>query len=132
MASELNFNLLIASFSSISYNSKTDSYIMYDSLNQTILSLSPDDRIRILLKKPLKSLRARFLKVGPFTSYLYLLENSKMLKVLTHVNKGDTSSGYNIIKPKGDFITDYCEISKQKFCILTKDGHLNMFGTLDG
>lgn len=79
------------------------------------------------MKKPLKSLRARFLKMGKFTNNLYLLENSKILKVLTHVNKGDVTSGFNIIKPKGDFITDYCEISKQKFCILTKDGHLNMF-----
>lgn len=105
---------------------------MYDSLNQTILSLSPDDRIRIILKKPLKSLRARFLKIGKHTNHLYLLENSKLLKVLTHVSKGDTQSGYSIMKPKGDFITDYIEISKQKFCILTKDGYLSMFNTTTG
>jgi hypothetical protein len=105
---------------------------MYDSMNSCILSLSPDDRIRVLLKKPLKSLRARFLKIGQFTNHLYLLENSKSLRILTHVTNGDVESGYNILKPRGDFITDYCEISKTKFCILTKDGTLSLFNATNG
>jgi len=65
-----------------------------------------------MIKKPLKSLRGRFLKIGGFSNHMYLLENSKLLKVLTNSSQGDFTSGYSVLKPPGDVITDYCEISK--------------------
>lgn len=63
---------------------------------------------------------------------MYLLENSKLLRVLTNSSQGDFSSGYSVLKPPGDIITDYCEISKAQFGVLSKNGHLSIFNSSNG